>query len=160
MSDGDPNYMGGYILDHDAPVDTTIIGSVYEYTYTANTDSSGNVGGSVTRTIFVVNNLPSTSCMDPELSYNIIIGDDSSKMLNGTADNDVIFGTEGDDTINGLGGNDCIYGNGGNDMINGGDGNDMIIFGTEGDDTINGLGGNDCIYGNGGNDMIGGDGNG
>ena len=71
-----------------------MVGSVYKYTYTANTDSSGNVGNNVTRTIFIVDN-PSNSCMDPELSYNIIIGNNSSKTLNGTADNDVIYGTDG-----------------------------------------------------------------
>ena len=173
VSDGDPRYSGGFTLVKSATVDTTIIGSVYEYTYTANTDSSGNVGDSVTRTIFVVDNLPSTSCMDSELSYNIIIGNDSSKMLNGTADNDIIFGTGGDDIINGLGGNDCIYGNGGNDVIDGGDGNDMIdggdgndmIDGGDGDDRIqggygldeiNGNAGNDNLYGNDDNDTING----
>ena len=118
VSDGDPNYLSGFTLVKSAPVDTRIPGSIYNYTYTANPDRSGNAGNSVTRTILVVNN---TSCMDPESSYNIITGDDSSKVLNGTADNDLIYGTAGDDIINGLGGNDCIFGNGGNDVIDGGD---------------------------------------
>ena len=124
VSDGDPNYLSGFTLVKSAPVDTTIPGSIYNYTYTANPDRSGNAGNSVTRTILVVNN---TSCMDPESSYNIITGDDSSKVLNGTADNDLIYGTEGDDIINGLGGNDCIIGNGGNDVIDGGDGYHDVI---------------------------------
>ena len=94
VSDGDPNYLGGFTLVKNATVDTTIIGSVYNYTYTANPDRSGNAGNSVTRTILVVDNL---SCMDPESSYNIITGDNSSKILNGTAGNDLIYGTEGND---------------------------------------------------------------
>ena len=134
VSDGDPNYLSGFTLVKSAPVDTRIPGSIYNYTYTANPDRSGNAGNSVTRTILVVNN---TSCMDPDSSYNIIPGDDSSKVLNGTADNDLIYGTEGDDIINGLGGNDCIIGNGGNDVIDGGDGHD-VIHGGYGDDIIKG----------------------
>ena len=54
VSDGDPNYVGGFELVENDTIDTTIIGSVYKYTYTANPDSSGNVGNNVTRTIFIV----------------------------------------------------------------------------------------------------------
>ena len=57
VSDGDPNYLGGFTLVKSATVDTTIPGSAYNYTYTANPDRSGNAGNSVTRTILVV---PST----------------------------------------------------------------------------------------------------
>ena len=78
VSDGDPNYLSGFTLVKSAPVDTRIPGSIYNYTYTANPDRSGNAGNSVTRTILVVNN---TSCMDSDSSYNIIPGDDSSKVL-------------------------------------------------------------------------------
>ena len=152
VSDGDPNYLSGFTLVKSAPVDTRIPGSIYNYTYTANPDRSGNAGNSVTRTILVVNN---TSCMDPDSSYNIIPGDDSSKVLNGTADNDLIYGTEGDDIINGLGGNDCIIGNGGNDVIDGGDGHD-VIHGGYGDDIIKGGSDNDIIYGGNGEDIING----
>ena len=159
VSDGDPNYLGGFTLVKNATVDTTIIGSVYNYTYTANPDRSGNAGNSVTRTILVVDTL---SCMDPESSYNIITGDNSSKILNGTAGNDLIYGTEGNDTINGLGGNDCIFGNGGNDVIDGGDGDDTIhggfghdiIKGGNDNDTLYGGNGKDTINGNAGNDVI------
>ena len=135
VSDGDPNYLGGFTLVKNATVDTTIIGSAYNYTYTANPDRSGNAGNSVTRTILVVDDLSSTSCMDPESSYNIITGDNSSKILIGTAGNDLIYGTERNDIIHGLGGNDCIFGNGGNDVIDGGDGDDTI-HGGFGDDTV------------------------
>ena len=168
VSDGDPNYLGGFTLVKNAPVDTTIPGSVYSYTYTANPDGSGNAGNSVTRTISVVDNSSSnTSCMDPESSYNIITGNDSSKVLNGTTGNDLIYGTEGNDIINGLGGNDCIFGNGGDDMIDGGDGHDAIhggygndiIKGGDGDDAIDGESGHDDISGDSGDDALyGGDG--
>ena len=90
VSDGDPNYLGGFTLVKNATVDTTIIGSVYNYTYTANPDRSGNAGNSVTRTILVVDNL---SCMDPESSYNIITGDNSSKILNGNGDSNASTNT-------------------------------------------------------------------
>ena len=168
VSDGDPNYLGGFTLVKSATVDTTISGSVYSYTYTANPDGSGNAGNSVTRTISVVDNSSSnTSCMDPESSYNIITGNDSSKVLNGTTGNDLIYGTEGNDIINGLGGNDCIFGNGGDDMIDGGDGHDVIhggygndiIKGGDGDDAIDGESGHDDISGDSGDDALyGGDG--
>ena len=165
VSDGDPNYMGGFTLVKSATVDTTIPGSIYNYTYTADPDGSGNAGDSVTRTILVVDNSSSntpsntpsnTSCMDPESSYNIITGDNSSTILNGTAGNDLIYGTEGNDIINGLGGNDCIYGNGGDDVIDGGDGNDTI-HGGFGSDMIKGGDGNDAIDGESGHDDISGD---
>ena len=38
VSDGDPNYLSGFTLVKSAPVDTTIPGSIYNYTYTANPD--------------------------------------------------------------------------------------------------------------------------
>ena len=159
VSDGDPNYLSGFTLVKSSTVDATIIGSAYNYTYTANSDKSGNAGNSVTRTILVVDDLSSTSCMDPESSYNIITGDNSSKILIGTAGNDLIYGTERNDIIHGLGGNDCIFGNGGNDVIDGGDGDDTI-HGGFGDDTINGEDGNDIMIGGLGHDIIkGGSGN-
>ena len=159
VSDGDPNYLSGFTLVKSSTVDATIIGSAYNYTYTANPDKSGNAGNSVTRTILVVDDLSSTSCMDPESSYNIITGDNSSKILIGTAGNDLIYGTERNDIIHGLGGNDCIFGNGGNDVIDGGDGDDTI-HGGFGDDTINGEDGHDIMIGGLGHDIIkGGSGN-
>ena len=152
VSDGDPNYLGGFTLVKSNTVDATILGSVYNYTYTANPDGSGNTGDSVTRTIVVVDNTSSTSCMDPESSYNVITGDNSST-ITGTADNDLIYGTEGNDIINGLGGNDCIFGNGGDDVIDGGAGHDAI-HGGDGNDAIHGGFGHDMIKGGDGNDTI------
>ena len=49
--------MGGFTLVKSATVDTTIPGSIYNYTYTADPDGSGNAGDSVTRTILVVDNI-------------------------------------------------------------------------------------------------------
>ena len=95
----------------------------------------------------------SVSCINPVSSYNVIIMDHSSTILNGTAGNDIIYGTEGNDIIDGLGGNDCIYGNGGHDVINGGYGHDMI-YGGDDDDTIHGGFGHDIIKGGYGRDTI------
>ena len=61
VSDGDPNYLGGFTLVKNATVDTTIPGSAYNYTYTANPDRSGNAGNSVTRTILVVSSTQNVS---------------------------------------------------------------------------------------------------
>ena len=47
VTDGDPNYSGGFTLNKNATIDTAIIGSVYNYTYTADADNAGNPGESV-----------------------------------------------------------------------------------------------------------------
>ena len=75
MSDGDPNYLGGFTLVKNATVDTTIPGSVYHYTYTANPDRSGNAGNSVTRTISVVPSTQNTSLTTSsfEITQNLIV---------------------------------------------------------------------------------------
>ena len=54
VSDGDPNYVENFTLVKNATVNTTIIGSVYNYTYTANTDPAGNLGSSTSRIITVM----------------------------------------------------------------------------------------------------------
>ena len=54
VTDGDPNYSGNFTLDANATVDATIIGSAYNYTYTADTDTAGNPGDSVSRIITIV----------------------------------------------------------------------------------------------------------
>ena len=53
VSDGDPNYLGGFTLVKSATVDTTIPGSVYSYTYTANPDAAGNPGSTISRIVTV-----------------------------------------------------------------------------------------------------------
>ena len=42
-SDGDPNYMGGFELVENDTINTAIVGSAYNYTYTANPDAAGNL---------------------------------------------------------------------------------------------------------------------
>ena len=61
VSDGDPNYMGGFTLVKNATVDTTIPGSVYIYTYTANPDAAGNPGSSISRIVTVTDTSSSES---------------------------------------------------------------------------------------------------
>ena len=53
VSDGDPNYLGGFTLVKNATVDTTIPGSIYSYTYTANPDTAGNPGSTISRIVTV-----------------------------------------------------------------------------------------------------------
>ena len=74
----------------------------------------------------------------------LIIGNDQTNIL---------FGTAGEDTITGLGGDDYLEGQGGHDILNGGDGNDALSGG-EGDDNQNGEAGNDYLHGDKGNDTI------
>ena len=57
-NDGDPNYSGNYILISNATVNTTILGSVYNYTYTAYDDDAGNPGASATRIVRIVKATP------------------------------------------------------------------------------------------------------
>ena len=47
VTDGDPNYSGDFTLNTNATVDTSLIGSVYNYTYTADADTAGNPGESM-----------------------------------------------------------------------------------------------------------------
>ena len=60
MHDGDPNYVANVTLVKSAPVDTSINGSVYNYTYTANSDTAGNPGASTSRIITVIDAEPIT----------------------------------------------------------------------------------------------------
>ena len=53
-SDGDPNYVANFTLTTNDTVDTTINGSVYIFTYTANSDTVGNPGASINRTVTVI----------------------------------------------------------------------------------------------------------
>ena len=57
--DGDPNYSGNYtLITPNGIVNADINGSVYNYTYTADTDTAGNPGASVSRIITIVDALP------------------------------------------------------------------------------------------------------
>ena len=52
-SDGDPNYMGGFKLVENDTINTAIVGSAYNYTYTANPDAAGNPGDGISRIITI-----------------------------------------------------------------------------------------------------------
>ena len=52
--DGDPNYSGNYTLTTNATVNANMNGSVYNYTYTADADSAGNLGPSLSRIITII----------------------------------------------------------------------------------------------------------
>ena len=54
VSDGDPNYIANFTLVKNATVNTTKMGSVYNYTYTAYPDTAGNPGSSTSRIITVM----------------------------------------------------------------------------------------------------------
>ncbi len=71
------------------------------------------------------------------------LSNDTTPVINGTANNDILTGTANPETINGLGGNDKLSGLAGNDTLNGGDGVD----------TLDGGAGNDQLKGNAGNDV-------
>ena len=57
-SDGDPNYSGTVITTTNDTLNTSKIGSVILYTYTADSDGAGNPGASVSRTISVIDYEP------------------------------------------------------------------------------------------------------
>ena len=60
-TDGDPNYSGNYTLaTPDGLVNANINGSVYNYTYTADADTAGNLGESVSRIITIIDADPIT----------------------------------------------------------------------------------------------------
>ena len=55
VTDGDPNYSGNYtLITPNGIVDTSVNGSVFNYTYTADADSAGNLGPSLTRIITII----------------------------------------------------------------------------------------------------------
>ncbi len=58
--DGDPNYSGTYTATVNPPLDTSILGAVFVYTYTADADNAGNLGDSISRTVTVVETEPIT----------------------------------------------------------------------------------------------------
>ena len=60
VTDGDPNYSGIFTLDTNATIDTAINGSVYNYTYTADADTAGNLGESMSRIITITEADPIT----------------------------------------------------------------------------------------------------
>ena len=59
-TDGDPNYSGTYNFISNTTLDTRVLGSVYNYTYTADDDSVGNPGNSVSQIITIIDSKPIT----------------------------------------------------------------------------------------------------
>ena len=57
-SDGDPNYTHNYTITNSGSLNTTMIGSSVNYTYTADPDGAGNPGASINRTVTVVDYIP------------------------------------------------------------------------------------------------------
>ena len=58
--DGDPNYVNSVGFSSNGTVDTSILDSIYNYTYTANSDNAGNPGPSISRIITVIDADPIT----------------------------------------------------------------------------------------------------
>ena len=54
VTDKDPNYSGNYTLITNGTIDTSMNGSIYNYTYTADADTAGNPGDSLTRIITII----------------------------------------------------------------------------------------------------------
>ena len=90
--------------------------------------------------------------------------DIKSKLLEGTAGNDIRTGYSTHDYINGGAGDDQLFGKAGYDMLMGGDGNDLLsggadtdqLFGDAGNDVIDGGDGFDYLWGGTGNDKLSG----
>ena len=68
VSDGDPNYVENFTLVINDTVDTTRIGDVYNYTYTAYPDPAGNPGSSTSRIVTVMD-VPSVEII-PKLAVS------------------------------------------------------------------------------------------
>ena len=55
VTDNDPNYSGNYtLITPNGIIDTSMNGSIYNYTYTADADTAGNLGDSLTRIITII----------------------------------------------------------------------------------------------------------
>ena len=54
VTDGDPGYSPNYTITTTGTLDTSNVGSSVIYTYTADADTVGNPGDSVTRTVTVI----------------------------------------------------------------------------------------------------------
>jgi len=78
---------------------------------------------------------PSTSWTATELLSRLLAGSAGNDVISGTAGNDVITGQDGNDELSGRGGNDTISGGNGDDVLSGGAGADALDGGA-GTDTI------------------------
>jgi Ca2+-binding RTX toxin-like protein len=76
-----------------------------------------------------------------------------TKILLGTANNDILTGSRRDEIILGFAGDDTLIGRGGNDTLNGGRGRDTLLGGL-GNDKLDGGRRNDSLSGGLGNDTL------
>ena len=60
VTDGDPNYAGTFSVTTNGTLNTSVIGSIVLYTYTANPDGAGNAGNSTSRLVTVTDIEPIT----------------------------------------------------------------------------------------------------
>lgn len=91
------------------------------------------------------------------ITGEIVIGDNTPNVLDGTAGTDSIEGGGGADTLDGGRGADLLIGGGGRDSLAGKGGKDTLE-GNGGGDTLSGGGGRDALNGGGGKDMLEGNG--
>jgi len=121
-------------------------------TVTWTAEDGNDVHGTATQTVTVTQVNDFRTCCPA--GYNIIVvPQNTTTIVQGTAGNDCIIGTSNNDRINGNGGDDIIWGLGGQDTLNGGTGND-IIMGGDGDDIIDGGDGDAKLAGGTGQDRI------
>lgn len=99
------------------------------------------------------NPFPVPAQCDQNIAYNLIEGNNSSNVINGTNGNDLILAKGGSDKVDGKGGNDCIVGGAGSDKLVGGNGDDVILGGAD-SDSIEGNNDADKLYGEGASDSI------
>jgi Ca2+-binding RTX toxin-like protein len=84
---------------------------------------------------------------------DLIIGNASANVIDGSDGTDTIYGGAGDDELMGMWGDDNLYGEAGSDVIDGAWGNDNL-HGGDGSDRIYGAWGNDWIDGGNGVDTL------
>ncbi|WP_225883359.1 calcium-binding protein [Sphingomonas aliaeris] len=121
----------GDVVVEGANLGTDTVGSIIDYTLTANVEN------------LLLKGTAALNGSGNELN-NQITGNDANNILRGFA---------GDDWLSGGGGNDTLYGDIGNDVLNGGDGADLI-YGGAGTDRLSGGAGNDILVGGAGKDTL------
>ena len=172
------SFNGGFVC---AGQQATIIGTVYDDTYTGTddpeviydpfgADTYNGAGGddricSGTDNDTVIGG-PGADIIGAGPGLDVLIGgneaagvcdgsnpDLSDDILAGGSGNDTVYGCEGNDEIITSSGADTIHGGAGNDFINAQSGDDTLN-GNDGDDTLLGRAGNDTCDGGAGNDTL------
>ncbi|BAQ64645.1 S-layer family protein [Geminocystis sp. NIES-3709] len=120
---------------------------------------SGTPTNSDIGTISVKVTTTDTGSLSAEDTFDIVIQQLQTVVVNTSGGNDVISGGVGLNLIDGAGGDDSISGNVFADTLKGGSGNDTLK-GFDGNDFLDGGSGNDLLKGDNGNDtLLGGSGN-